>query len=34
MILIKEWYNDAKTNGSQTIHCYRKVFEWKENASI
>ncbi|CAF2702901.1 unnamed protein product [Rotaria sp. Silwood2] len=25
MVLIKEWYNDAKANGTQTIHCYRKA---------
>lgn len=25
--LIKEWYNDAKANGAQTVHCYRKVLE-------
>jgi hypothetical protein len=25
MILIKEWYNDAKANGTQTMNCYKKV---------
>jgi uncharacterized protein (UPF0335 family) len=25
MVLIKEWYNDAKVNGTQTVHCYKKV---------
>jgi hypothetical protein len=27
MVLVKEWYNDAKENGAQTIHCYKKVLE-------
>jgi len=31
MVLIKEWYNDAKANGTQTIHCYKKVFEIKKD---
>ena len=25
--LVKEWYNDAKANGAQTVHCYKKVSE-------
>lgn len=27
MVIVKEWYNDAKANGTQTIHCYKKVLE-------
>jgi hypothetical protein len=27
MILVKEWYNDAKANGAQTVHCYKKVLD-------
>ena len=25
MDLVKDWYNDAKTNGAQTVHSYKKV---------
>ena len=25
--LVKEWYSDAKANGAQTVHCYKKVSE-------
>jgi len=27
MTLVQEWYNDAKANGGQTVHCYKKVLE-------
>jgi hypothetical protein len=27
IVLVKEWYNDAKANGAQTVHCYKKVLE-------
>lgn len=27
IILIKEWYKDAKANGMQTVQCYKKVLE-------
>ncbi|CAF0886979.1 unnamed protein product [Adineta steineri] len=27
MILVKEWYNDAKANGSQTMRCYKKALQ-------
>lgn len=27
MVLVKELYDDAKANGAQTIHSYKKVLE-------
>ncbi|CAM4941753.1 unnamed protein product [Rotaria socialis] len=27
MVLVKELYNDAKANGAQTVHCYRKALQ-------
>jgi hypothetical protein len=27
MVFVKELYNDAKANGLQTIHCYKKVLD-------
>lgn len=32
--LVKEWYNDAKANGAQTIHCYRKVLRVNDDYII
>ena len=27
--LVKDWYNDARANGAQTVHCYKKVLASK-----
>jgi len=34
MVLVKEWYNDAKANGTQTVHCYKKVLIVKKKTKI
>ena len=30
MLFVKEWYNEARDSGAQTIHCYKKVCESRE----
>jgi len=34
MVFVKEWYNDAKSNGTQTIHCYKKVLIVKKKRRL